>query len=112
MIIADFYNANPSSMEVALTNLAELAHPNKLAILGEMRELGVVSSVEHEKIIHLCKTLNIDAIFVGQEFCRHHPLLCFDDVEALNDYLQKKSMTKKLILIIGSRGVHLEKIHI
>ena len=112
MIIADFYNANPSSMEVALTNLAELAHPNKLAILGEMRELGEVSSTEHEKIIHRCEHLHIDTIFVGPEFCKHHPKLSFDNVEAMNDYLQKNPITEKLILIKGSRGVHLEKIQI
>lgn len=112
MIIADFYNANPSSMEVALTNLAELAHPNKLAILGEMRELGVVSSSEHEKIIHRCETLHIDTIFVGPEFCKHHPKLSFENVEALNDHLQKNPITENLILVKGSRGVHLEKIQI
>lgn len=112
MIIADFYNANPSSMEVAITNLAELAYPDKLSILGEMKELGVLSSTEHEKIIHRCEALGIETIFVGREFCKHHPSLCFDNVEALNDYLQKNPISKKLILVKGSRGVHLEKIRI
>lgn len=109
-IIADYYNANPSSMEVALLNLSELTHHRKMAILGEMRELGEESADEHKKIINLCEKLKIPTFFVGKEFCQHGIFPCFNGVDDLNSYLHQHAIRDTLLLIKGSRGVHLEKI--
>lgn len=109
-IISDYYNANPTSMEAAVRNLAKLDHPNKKAILGDMRELGPISKDEHARIIQLCQELHIDAIYVGAEFGAHHPEHRFADVTALNAYLQEHPIENAMILIKGSNSIHLDKL--
>ena len=109
-IIADFYNASPTSMTAALHNLAEIQHPHKMAILGEMRELGSVSTAEHKKIMQLTQELNIQALFVGEEFQKvAENELTFKDTEALNLHLQTHPIENAMLLVKGSRGIHLEK---
>jgi UDP-N-acetylmuramoyl-tripeptide--D-alanyl-D-alanine ligase len=67
-IILDAYNANPSSMEVALINLSKF-EGKRIAILGAMKELGDYSEEEHRKILDLALKLNINTIVaVGREF--------------------------------------------
>lgn len=110
VIISDYYNANPTSMEAALRNLAKLHHPHKLAILGDMGELGVVSHDEHLKIIQLCESLGLDALFVGSEFAFHHPKRCYHDVEELNQILKEQPITDSMILVKGSNYMHLNKL--
>lgn len=109
-IISDYYNANPTSMEAAIRNLAKLAHPHKRAILGDMRELGAISRDEHRHIIDLCKEFGLDVIFVGSEFGAHHPDHCFANVEELNEELLKHPITDSMILVKGSNSIHLDKL--
>ena len=110
VIISDYYNANPTSMEAAVRNLAKLDHPRKLAILGDMRELGPISREEHLKIIQLCETLHLNAIFVGSEFSAHQPEYRYPDADALNEALKAQPITDSLILIKGSNSMHLDKL--
>lgn len=110
VIISDYYNANPTSMEAAVRNLAQLQHPHKLAILGDMRELGPVSREEHQKIIQLCDTLHLDALFVGSEFAAHQPEHSYRDVEELNEALKAQPITDSLILVKGSNSMHLDRL--
>ena len=110
VIISDYYNANPTSMEAAVRNLAKLDHPHKLAILGDMRELGPISCEEHLKIIQLCETLHLNAIFVGSEFSAHQPEYRYPDADALNEALKAQPITDSLILIKGSNSMHLDKL--
>ncbi len=109
-IISDYYNANPTSMEAAIRNLAKLAHPHKRAILGDMRELGAISREEHRHIIDLCKEFGLDVIFVGSEFDAHQPEHCFANVEELNEELLKHPITDSMILVKGSNSIHLDKL--
>lgn len=109
-IISDYYNANPTSMEAAIRNLAKLTHPHKRAILGDMRELGAISRDEHRHIIDLCNEFGLDVIYVGSEFAAHHPEHCFTNVEALNDYLHKSPITDSMILVKGSNSIHLDRL--
>ncbi|MBO4489558.1 MAG: UDP-N-acetylmuramoyl-tripeptide--D-alanyl-D-alanine ligase [Bacteroidales bacterium] len=106
-IISDYYNANPTSMEAALRNLAMLKAPHKLAILGDMLELGAISSQEHLHIIKLCQELCIEAFFVGANFAEHHPEHSFMNVEELNAALALHPVEGHLILVKGSNGMHL-----
>lgn len=110
VIISDYYNANPTSMEAAIRNLARLEHPHKLAILGDMLELGCVSAEEHLHIIELCDQLNIEAWFVGSEFSAHHPKHHFDDVESLDNWLREHPIENAMVLVKGSNGIHLNKL--
>src|SRR5690606_13121264 len=68
-VIADFYNANSSSMQAALENLKLIQGTQKVAILGDMFEMGDQSVQEHKKIINLALTLGLQRlIFVGKAF--------------------------------------------
>ncbi|MCQ2280984.1 MAG: UDP-N-acetylmuramoyl-tripeptide--D-alanyl-D-alanine ligase [Bacteroidales bacterium] len=111
-IIADFYNANPTSMTAAINNLAHLPHPNKCAILGDMLELGSVSEQEHRNIVELCQKNKISAIFVGHCFAQLNlpDVTVFHDVDEANAHLAAHPIRNAMILVKGSRGVHLERI--
>ena len=74
-LIVDAYNANPSSMAVALDNFAGVEAPQKIALLGDMRELGEESYEEHRKVVEKVDALitggRLDRVFyVGEEFGR------------------------------------------
>lgn len=109
-LIVDCYNANPSSMSAALESFAQLTDINKLAILGDMLELGDVALEEHHKIISLCESKNIRFITIGQEFGKLNSPSHFESAEALiNDgYLDRLENTT--ILLKGSRGIGLERL--
>jgi len=110
-ILLDAYNANPSSMEVAIKNFAKLQDKDQLLILGDMKELGAFSEQEHRKILDLVSELDIQSIFVGPEFEKvvsDQPH--FYTTEALISELKKHPVSGKQILIKGSRGIALEDV--
>ena len=111
-IILDAYNANPSSMRVALENFATIKTDNKVVIMGDMFELGEESLYEHQAIVDLATSLSFDEIFlVGENFhqtvSEKHQFLSYNLLEA---YIKKNPLEKKSILIKGSRGMRLERI--
>ena len=112
-IILDAYNANPSSMKVALENFESITTTTtKVVILGDMFELGDDSLQEHQAIVDLTISLNFDSVyFVGENFNRiktgKHQ---FKTYENLEDYIKKNPLENKSILIKGSRGMRLERI--
>ena len=111
-IIADYYNANPSSMKAALLNFLEIDAPNKLAILGDMMELGENSIQEHKTIIDFCEQHLLKTFFIGAEFYKNknNRSHFFINVDDCNDNLKKIQTKNRFILIKGSRGIHLENI--
>ncbi|SDR83049.1 UDP-N-acetylmuramoyl-tripeptide--D-alanyl-D-alanine ligase [Maribacter dokdonensis] len=112
-IILDAYNANPSSMKVALENFQTLDKPNKILILGDMFELGNSSHEEHQSIVDLTKRLNFEkVIFVGENFYRTTTnSLKMQSFADLNAYLKTNSISPKSTLLIkGSRGMALERV--
>lgn len=111
-IIADYYNANPTSMAAAIHNLAALPAGRKAAILGDMLELGAVSHEEHLRIYQICKEKGIDALFVGSCFKELdiNGMKVFSNVDELNEYLKGHPFRDTMILVKGSRGIHLEKV--
>ncbi len=113
-IILDAYNANPSSMVVALENFFQLENKNKIAILGDMFELGEESLEEHQSIVDLVNNNNsVTTYFIGKDFFSNkiqnencHFFLTFEDfAQSING----KAMSNSLILIKGSRGMALER---
>jgi UDP-N-acetylmuramoyl-tripeptide--D-alanyl-D-alanine ligase len=111
-IIMDAYNANPASMELAVNNFAELKFDNKIAIIGDMFELGKNALSEHEKIIRLLKKQKFEkTILVGPLFSEvNDGIQSFPDSETACQYLKSNPLFNKTILIKGSRGMKLEKI--
>jgi UDP-N-acetylmuramoyl-tripeptide--D-alanyl-D-alanine ligase len=111
-IIADYYNANPTSMRAALDNFLQIEAPHKLAVLGDMLELGENSRKEHQEIIDFCKLKNLDTIFIGEHFftLKNNRFHFFKNVDEYNTYLKNNKIQNKFILLKGSRGIHLEEI--
>ncbi len=111
-LIIDCYNANPSSMASALESFIMIAHDNKLAIIGDMLELGSESDIEHEKIIHYCEANSINYLSVGENFAaiNSKPATNFLSTEELIAYLKVHPLKDMLVLLKGSRGIALEKL--
>lgn len=114
-LILDAYNANPSSMAVALENFIQIEEPNKIAFLGDMFELGEESYQEHKSIVDSLKNESeIDFYFVGVEFYKskiqQDNFKFFATFEDLRKELSETNFDNKYILIKGSRGMALERI--
>lgn len=111
-LILDAYNANPSSMTAAIENLNEMSANSKLAILGEMLELGDFTEQEHKAVVSLLKSLDIPFYLVGKCFAPYtgDSLGYFDTSEDLADHLKAHPISQTCILIKGSRSNKLEKI--
>lgn len=112
-IILDAYNANPSSMKVAIENFQQLQQPNKTIILGDMFELGDESKLEHQNIVLQCNSLDIPCHFIGEEFFKNrnnNPLFRFHQTfEEFQKELELTNFENQTILIKGSRGMALER---
>lgn len=109
ILILDAYNANPSSMKAMLLSFSEQKHTNKLCILGDMLELGKESEKEHQGIVTLCKKLNLNCYYIGEEFKKVNQE-SFENRRAFEKELEQKVISEKTILLKGSRGIGLEKL--
>ena len=114
-ILLDAYNANPSSMEPALESLHDMPAAHRIAILGDMLELGADSLKEHESILQFAIRQKLDQIvLVGAEFGKtafaKNGALHFPDNEAAKAWFDRQNLENTAILIKGSRGIRLEKI--
>lgn len=113
-IILDAYNANPSSMEVAIKNFLQLDKPNKVAILGDMFELGKESLREHKHIVALLKNeKEVITYFIGKDFYSNmldkKNLFFFETFDEFSEAFRQEKMENKTMLIKGSRGMALER---
>lgn len=116
-IIADAYNANPSSMRSAVDNFLSIPSPkSRLIILGDMNELGREALGAHQTLLQSLETSYVRA---GGELLLCGPLWqavagethrTFATAELLADYLVDNRPSEKLILVKGSNGIHLGKI--
>ncbi|WP_057939547.1 UDP-N-acetylmuramoyl-tripeptide--D-alanyl-D-alanine ligase [Algoriphagus resistens] len=114
LIILDAYNANPSSMEVAIRTFGEMTgKKNKMLILGDMFELGEHAEAEHERLGEIISEYDIDKVcFTGQliaaALAKCPKALYFPDPFSFRNWLQDSKLEDYLILIKGSRGMKLE----
>jgi UDP-N-acetylmuramoyl-tripeptide--D-alanyl-D-alanine ligase len=122
-LICDYYNANPSSMFVAIENMDKITADRKILILGDMFEMGAASLAEHEAVIQKAMETNVDErIFIGKDFYEggksivHSP----SSMEKKNSFyettddaimaLKDSPVINSTILIKGSRGMALERL--
>lgn len=109
-LILDAYNANPTSMMAALQNFQAMHVAHKMLILGDMRELGAESAIEHERILEFLDTCDFDRVLlVGPEFNAHpHSFVGLNNISELKEWITAHPVSDFHILIKGSRGIALE----
>ena len=115
-IYLDAYNANPSSMSLSLDNFEKVQTEKKVAILGDMFELGESATIEHQKIItqaQECSSIK-QFVFVGEHFSEHiqpnEKSIFFKSTEAAAAWFRTNKWDGYTILLKGSRGMKLESI--
>lgn len=109
-LIVDAYNANPTSMKAALDNFALIAHGHKMAILGEMRELGTASDEAHRAVAAQAASLHCEEVWLVGEAFRAHAAGArwFPSVAEVKAALEAEGApTGRLILVKGSNGTRL-----
>ena len=116
-VIVDAYNANPTSMLAAIDNFDIMEGENKMAILGDMLELGEQSEVEHQNIVRRLMESKIEKIIlVGGEFAKASDKLDVDSRFSIFNYRsaelesQLSTLNSQLILLKGSNGIGLYKL--
>ena len=114
-IILDAYNANPSSMQAAIENLASMKAPKKVAIVGDMFELEEEAEAEHRNLGKLLKAKNFDQVYLCGKLSRfakeeYSMANHFETKELLVEALKKNPVQHATILVKASRGIGLETI--
>ena len=109
LIINDCYNANPLSMCEALNSLATYKI-TKIAILGDMLELGTISLKKHQEIGNYIKKLPIDYLYTFGNFAKHYDGVLFNNIDDICNCIIKKHNKPCVILLKASRKIQLERI--
>lgn len=110
--ILDAYNANPSSMKLAVENFAGIDAPHKILMLGAMAEMGDESVAEHENLINLIKNHDLkNVVLVGKQFEPYkNEFTHFDTSVLVREWFAKQKFENAYFLIKGSRSSQMEKI--
>ncbi len=111
-ILLDAYNANPSSMKVAIENFAAMEGENKIVILGGMMELGEESIKEHSDLIKMLGNYAWKQVVIaGKDFTNlPSSILHFNDATEIAAWFKKQQFKNATILIKGSRSMAMEKV--
>lgn len=118
-LICDYYNANPSSMFVAIENVGKIEAKRKVLILGDMFEMGPEAAVEHASVIRKALDTAVDErIFIGKDFLSQKPSVeneesgatFYETAEDAIAALKANPIINSTILIKGSRGMALERL--
>jgi UDP-N-acetylmuramoyl-tripeptide--D-alanyl-D-alanine ligase len=110
-IVLDAYNANPSSMKMAIENFIQFPVDDKILLLGGMMELGTDSIAEHELILRLIgKNKWKEVVLVGGDFLKiKHPYRSFTNAEEAGHWVASQSFNHTTFLVKGSRSMQMEK---
>ena len=109
----DAYNANPTSMELSLKNFASMPFGNKIAILGDMLEMGSYAESEHKNLMNLCRVLPLEkVIYIGKEFTKQalEGDICLQNTEDAISFVKELQLAGKNVFLKGSRSIKLEEI--
>ena len=118
-LVVDCYNANPSSMEVALDNIATMEAEHKVLILGDMLELGEWSEEAHINILRKADGVAERIVLVGKEFAKAHTIVgeelkseytLYPTTAEASVALEREPIIDSLVLLKGSRGIKLESL--
>jgi UDP-N-acetylmuramoyl-tripeptide--D-alanyl-D-alanine ligase len=114
-VLMDAYNANPSSMEAAISHFAETENNPKIVILGDMFELGDLSAKEHASLGKLIAGFPFSKVLLVGAHMQHALInlpqaYYFPDKFGLHNWLQDNPITNSFLLVKGSRGIQLESV--
>ena len=113
-IILDAYNANPSSMQVAIRNFANMPQSKKVLILGDMFEMGPTANQEHDELLQWCSQFNFNQIYtLGQHFAsifQNSGISTPSNMETLGAIIKNEKYQETAFLIKGSRGMKMERV--
>ena len=113
-IILDAYNANPTSMQLVLSNFNNISEKNKIVFIGDMYELGENSHKMHQDIVNTIEEMNFNQTYLlGDLFNKtkfSSKIKAFANLEDLHNNVKLEEVSNSTILIKGSRGMQLEKI--
>ncbi len=111
-IVLDAYNANPSSMKVAIENFAKMPGDKKVLMLGGMMELGEETLAEHQKLIQLIRQYPwMHVVLVGDAFKNlAEEYLHVDSALTAREWFHKAALQGVQVLIKGSRSYQMEKV--
>jgi UDP-N-acetylmuramoyl-tripeptide--D-alanyl-D-alanine ligase len=111
-IIVDAYNANPSSMKLAIENFAQVPGDGKILVLGAMAELGGESLQEHQALVEELKKHNWkQVLLVGGDFAKlDHPYKQMPSADEAGRWLQQQPLEGAYLLLKGSRSMQIEKV--
>lgn len=111
-IILDAYNANPSSMKLAIENFGKMEAGKKIVLLGAMAELGEESLQEHTAIAELLNQYHwADVVLVGGDFLKiSHPFRSFASAAEAKTWLQQQHFENAHLLVKGSRSMKMETV--
>lgn len=111
-IILDAYNANPSSMKVAIENIAKINAGKKVLMLGAMMELGDESREEHQNVVDIIQHYSWDeVVLVGGDFGNiQHPFIYFATSSQAAEWVKQQQFKETYLLVKGSRSIQMEKI--
>lgn len=111
-IVLDAYNANPTSMKVAIENLAKIKADKKVLMLGAMMELGQESLAEHQNIVNEINKYKWDkVVLVGGDFKKLDGAFTFlNSSDEAAKWVKEQNLENAYILVKGSRGIKMEKI--
>ena len=113
--VLDAYNANPTSMLAALSAFAKKPKVSKVVILGDMKELGSTSQLEHEEIATQCLNYNFEKIIlIGEQFystsIENKRIKKFNDLNTFTKTFDQSNWNFNEVLIKGSRVLQLERL--
>ena len=114
-LICDSYNANPTSMRLAIDSFSAIKADHKIIIIGDMLELGEKSEEEHLKVLKMLQSdIAEKVLLLGPVFYKisaKSGFNAFDKIDKLMEFIRGVPLTGNTILIKGSRGMGLEKIY-
>lgn len=113
-ILLDAYNANPSSMQVAISNFAKMPQIQKVLILGDMFEMGPTANQEHDELLQWCTQFGFTKIYtLGDHFSAisvNSDISTPSSMEKLGEEIKTVDYQNTAFLIKGSRGMKMERI--
>jgi len=114
VLILDAYNANPTSMRLAIENFRSVLFHDKSVILGDMLELGMAAGAAHREVIASLEAAGFrEVLLVGPSFANTEvpeSYRVFSSVEECSGWLTEHPLRDRMILLKGSRGIGLEKL--